>query len=92
MNRTDGYFHRGTGRRVSAWTTVDFHVSCDLSGNKWLEGTQLILDVSNLFDEKPPFVNLSQINNGDGTGIFGFDRLNASPLGRVVSLSVRKKW
>jgi len=92
VNRTDGYFHRGTGRRVSAWTTVDFHVSCDLSGNKWLEGTQLILDVSNLFDEKPPFVNLSQINNGDGTGIFGFDRLNASPLGRVVSLSVRKKW
>ena len=92
VNRTDGYLHTGTARRVSAWTTVDFRLSCDLSGSKWLEGTELILDVSNLFDEALPFVNQSQSNNGDGTGIFGFDRFNASPLGRVVSLSVRKKW
>ncbi|MBC2607275.1 TonB-dependent receptor plug domain-containing protein [Pelagicoccus albus] len=90
-NRTDSYYHTSAQHRVGDYTTLDLHLNYEFKKG-WLEQTRIGLDVSNLLDEEPPFVNQSQINNGDGSGVFGFDRLNASPIGRVISLSASHPW
>ena len=75
---------------VSSWTTVDLaarvHVEEYLSGSAW-RGVTIAAGVLNAFDRAPPYVNssstLAQIN---------YDPANASPLGRFVSLELRKRW
>jgi iron complex outermembrane recepter protein len=75
---------------VSSWTTFDFgarlHVEAYLSGPEW-KGVTIAANVLNAFDRNPPYVNssltLAQIN---------YDPSNASPLGRFVSVELRKKW
>jgi outer membrane receptor protein involved in Fe transport len=75
---------------VSSWTTFDFgarlHVEAYLSGPEW-KGVTIGANVLNAFDRNPPYVNssltLAPIN---------YDPSNASPLGRFVSLELRKKW
>jgi iron complex outermembrane receptor protein len=42
----------------------------------------------NLLDEEPPFVNIAQSPNGGG----GFDPTLNNPVGRIVGLTLRKKW
>lgn len=75
---------------VSSWTTFDLgarlHVEEYLPGSAW-RGVTLMASVLNAFDRAPPYVNssstLAQIN---------YDPANANPLGRFVSLELRKKW
>ena len=52
-----------------------------------LEGVTLGLEVRNLFDAAPPYVNLAPSSNGSG----GYDATAASPLGRVIAASLRVK-
>lgn len=72
-------------RDVDSQTTWDLHLA-----RTWRQpdnngpGLQLSLNVTNAFDEDPPFVN-------NPTG-YAFDASNASPLGRVVSLELRQRW
>jgi iron complex outermembrane receptor protein len=40
------------------------------------------LDVQNLTDEEPPFVNIAG----------GYDPQTVSPIGRLIALSLRKTW
>lgn len=73
-------------RSVGAWTTLDAQVSYDLntlSESLW-SGLRLSASVQNLFGVHPPF-----LNNQVGVG---YDQENAQPLGRVVSVSIRKRW
>jgi iron complex outermembrane recepter protein len=79
-------------QNVSRWTTVDLHLGYEFKdpGNTWLtRGTRVAVHVTNLFDRNPPAVEVpsavSSIN-------LGFDPVNANPFGRVVALSVDKKW
>lgn len=69
--------------KVDAYTTVDMHVGYELEalGNSWLAGAEVALDVSNLFDEDPPFVNIQG----------GYDPVQASLIGRqwIVSFTQR---
>ncbi|MFM1887291.1 MAG: hypothetical protein RL026_2448 [Pseudomonadota bacterium] len=67
------------GDKVDAMKIVDLNLNYKLSGK--LEGTQLFLDATNLFDEDPPFYNNAN----------GYDGINASPIGRVVTIGVRTK-
>ncbi len=70
-------------RRVGSWTTMDFDVAYfPESVRGWLSGTSLSLNVQNVLDRDPPFVNT----------MFGYDITNANPYGRVVSLLARKQW
>lgn len=75
---------------VSANTTVDFYLGYQLDSPAlgWFSGTQVALNVTNLFDRDPPFVNIAQSPNGGG----GFDPTVTSPVGRVVALTLSKKW
>jgi iron complex outermembrane recepter protein len=70
-------------RRVESWTTYDARLSY-----RWPRAnasfTEFSLDVRNLTDEDPPFVN-----NASG---LAFDTLNASPVGRVVMFQVAQRW
>jgi iron complex outermembrane receptor protein len=69
-------------QKVDPFVTVDLHASYSPRTEGWLAGTQLTLTVDNVLDEEPPLFLSSP----------GFDASNSSPLGRVISLSVRKSW
>ena len=67
-------------RSIDAYKTVDLHVGYELS--QLSEGLSVALDVQNIADEDPPFVNISG----------GYDAQSTSPIGRLFAVSVRKSW
>jgi iron complex outermembrane receptor protein len=76
-------------QQVSSNTTVDLRLSYQLDDKIYgLGGATVALGVVNLFDRKPPFVNIGQSTNGGG----GFDPTLTNPIGRIVSLSVNKSF
>lgn len=78
-------------QKVDAYTTADLRVALaldGLGGLGLLKDSTLSLGVSNLFDQKPPFVNIAQSANGGG----GFDPTQTNPIGRLVSLSFEKRF
>jgi iron complex outermembrane receptor protein len=77
-------------QQVSSNTTVDARVNIDVSafGGNWAKDTSLSFGVVNLFDRKPPFVNIAQSTNGGG----GFDPTTTNPIGRIVSISLDKHF
>lgn len=82
LNYVDDY-RSTTGARIDAWTTVDAQLRWAPEQPGWA-GLELALSAQNLLDQDPPFYD-----NPQG---FGFDPANASPLGRVVSLQLIKRW
>ena len=89
VNYLDGYSTNNTAsaQPIDAWTTVDLSVSYafDAGQGGWLDGTQLNLSVSNLFDTPPPDAPTT-----GGLRLVGFDPTNASPLMRFVAVEVRR--
>ena len=75
---------------VSSYATVDLHVAYDLGtlGLSELGDARLALDVTNLFDTNPPYVNLVPNPNGGG----GFDPQNANPIGRIIAVSLQTRF
>lgn len=72
-----------TTRKIGSWTTFDIDLAYDTqSAGTLLSGVSLALNAQNLLNKDPPFVNTA----------FGYDITNANPYGRVVSLSVVKRW
>lgn len=65
--------------KVDSWTTVDLNLRY-----KFGRKIGLAFNVQNLFDEDPPFVE-----NARGTG---YDPVNATALGRFVSMSMTYQW
>lgn len=83
VDRTEG------AEEISSWTTLDLAITYDFEGHKtdWLNGLGLALSVSNLFDEAPP------VTPADGAySLTAYDPTNASPLGRFVTIEVRKAF
>jgi iron complex outermembrane receptor protein len=82
-----GSFYSSAGH-IASWTTLDLQVGYewqkDYAGS-WLDGLRLSLSVLNLLDKDPPALNAAAFQ-------LGYDAENASPLGRFLSLSVRKLW
>ncbi len=69
--------------QVPSQITVDMHLAYDLpSDSQWLSGTQLYVDGSNIFNQPPPPYNSAN----------GYDTTDASPLGRIISVGLRKNW
>lgn len=71
-------------RKIGSFRTWDLHIAHDWRDDPSDEGVVLALNVQNLFDTDPPFVN-------NVTG-YGYDPSNHSPLGRVISLELRQRW
>ena len=85
VNYVDGYRNTAITPNVGvdSYHTVDATLSYEFSGNGLLDGLNVALNGQDIFDEEPPIV----LN-----GIYSWDNQNVSPLGRLVSLVVTKKW
>lgn len=84
--RTNGV-PTGGGDYVKAFTTVDLHLAYTFKNLSVIKEAQFYVDVNNLLDQAPPFVNTYTTN-----GAVGYDGLNANPLGRVVNIGLRTKF
>ena len=74
---------------VGAYSPVDLLASWRLgNGVSMLGNLVLGLEARNLFDEKPPYVNIAPTANGSG----GYDASAANPVGRLFAVSLRTKW
>lgn len=76
---------------IGSFTTFDFNAVYDLGAaisSMITKNMTVTLHVNNVFDRDPPYVNIPLSANGGG----GFDPGAASPLGRVISLAIRKKF
>jgi iron complex outermembrane receptor protein len=77
-------------QKIDAWTTVDLQLgySFPSSVQSIFRGVSVSATAQNLFDDPPPFVAVPTNLAFD----VGYDATNASPLGRVLSISLRKRW
>ena len=91
VNYTDSYMtsSSSTAQPISSWTTVDLFASYSLDGKgpDWLDQTSFSVSVSNLFDKDPP----ATIND-QSYRLAGYDPANASPVGRYVTVELRKAF
>jgi outer membrane receptor protein involved in Fe transport len=89
VNHMSGEADLATPARVRPWTTADLVIELrSLASSGFLRKFGVQLAATNLFDSDPPYVNphrntFSQV---------AYDAANASPFGRVVSLTVTKQW
>lgn len=71
--------------RIDSWTIADLNIRYDLGhASPALAGSSITLNVTNVFDNVPPFVV-------DPIGI-NYDPANANAVGRTVSLQFRRDW
>ena len=84
VNRTGAYRNPGSTLlpEIPSWTTVDLQALYRTGDRGWLGGTELLLNATNVLDSNPPFLD----------NMFGYDAYNVQPLGRVVSVTLRKRW
>ncbi|MDF3021872.1 MAG: TonB-dependent receptor [Steroidobacteraceae bacterium] len=78
------------GDVVDATNTFDLHLGYKLPGTGVFENLGLSLDVRNLTDEEPSFMNHNQ--GGFQGGAWGYDNYTANPVGRQVTLAVRMNF
>jgi iron complex outermembrane receptor protein len=74
---------------IASWTTVDLNATLNVDSYfqaNAIKGVALSLTALNAFNRSPPFV--------DAAALFhvNYDPSNASPLGRFVALTLKKKW
>ncbi|MHB1872803.1 MAG: TonB-dependent receptor plug domain-containing protein, partial [Steroidobacteraceae bacterium] len=83
INHTGGYRNPGSTLVpvVSSWTTLDASVHYRLGATR-IGQTLLSLNVVNVFNHDPPFVDSE----------FGYDISNVQALGRVMSLGLTQRW
>jgi iron complex outermembrane receptor protein len=87
VNYLNGYDNNLTTpvQKVDAYTSVDARLG-------WRFGEAhpftVALDVRNMFDEDPPFVNIQQSANGGG----GFDPTLATPVGRIIGIALDARF
>jgi iron complex outermembrane receptor protein len=85
LNYSDSYrqFPTDAKRTVASWTTADLRVAYHF-GDVPDRGTQIALNVENLFNAMPPYL-------ANPVGV-AYDQENGDLLGRMVSLSITHRW
>jgi len=68
--------------------SVNFQIGDPQASGFFDKGMNFGIEVRNLFDQKPPYVNIAPSGNGSG----GYDATAADPIGRLIAVSVRKKF
>ncbi len=89
LNYTGGYNNATTGgtQKVGSFKTADVHLAWTLPSSTMLGKAQLVFDVSNIGDTKPP----TYFTTGNN-GVAGFDPSVSSPIGRMISVGLQKTW
>jgi iron complex outermembrane receptor protein len=81
-----------TPQQVGSFNPIDLSFSVtvgdDTASGFFDKGMTLGFEVRNLFDEAPPYVNITPSGNGSG----GYDATAADPIGRLFAASVRKSF
>lgn len=76
---------------VASWSTLDLgarvHVDNYFVGQGW-RGVTLGISALNVLNRDPPYINAISTTSQP----IHFDPTNASPLGRFVSIDLRKRW
>lgn len=94
VQHVGGYLNNSVagGQQVSSYTPVDLSVAVQIgdpsSHDFFKSGILLGAEVRNLLDSDPPYVNIAPGINGNG----GYDATVANPIGREISISVRKRF
>ncbi|HEU4651427.1 MAG TPA: TonB-dependent receptor, partial [Croceibacterium sp.] len=77
---------------VSSFNPIDlaftFTIGDDSASGFIAKGFTFGFEVRNLFDEDPPYVNITPSGNGSG----GYDATAADPIGRLFAASIRKAF
>ena len=85
ITRTNG-LPTGGGDLVKSFTTVDLHLGYKIEGISAFSSLEVFVDGSNVFNTAPPQYNVFNTN-----GAIAYDNINASPIGRVITLGLRVK-
>jgi len=86
-----GYTNNVTAvtQEVSSYTPIDLALTWRLNGggdeSTQRDALSVSLEVRDLFDTGPPYVNIAPSVNGSG----GYDASAASPIGRVFAVTAR---
>jgi iron complex outermembrane receptor protein len=77
---------------ISAWTTGDLYLGYKTGeAVPWpLRQWAVALSIANVTDAHPPRVRIPASFTGES--VIPFDPANASPVGRMISLSIDKRW
>ncbi|MEO6389370.1 MAG: TonB-dependent receptor [Croceibacterium sp.] len=79
-------------QKVGSFNPVDlaltFNIGDPGASGFFEKGITATFEVRNLFDEQPPYVNITPSGNGSG----GYDATAADPIGRLFAVSVRKSF
>lgn len=81
-------------RSIGAWTTADAYLGYSTAadtGHLW-NNVQIGLSIQNLFDRRPPFLQIPSAYLAENRNAIPFDGANASPVGRQLSLQFKKGW
>ncbi len=92
VNYTDGYTNDRVDpeQSIDPWTTIDINFTYRFkseTASGLLDNVRTSINVRNLFDDDPPFVEAS-----DAATVSFFDGANANPLGRFISVNIVKSW
>jgi iron complex outermembrane receptor protein len=82
----------GGGDKVKSDLTFDMHASYtfgeDVAG--LMSGSQVYIDINNVFDKDPPFFNGNTA--GIGVGGWGYNGFTSNPIGRMISVGARARF
>jgi outer membrane receptor protein involved in Fe transport len=85
VNFTNGYENTGSTLlpHIDSLTTLDVQLRYGAPAGAGLwSGLELSLNAVNVFNQSPPFAD----------NLYGYDSSNFQPLGRVLSLTLKKNW
>lgn len=87
VSHVGGYINNAItpNENVSSYTPVDLNLSWRINPSSTLRSIVLGAEIRNLFNVKPPYVNITPSGNGSG----GYDATAADPVGRFFALSAR---
>lgn len=93
VNYVNGYTNTETtpSQHVGAYTTVDLNAAYHfgyVSQSRWARHATVSVNVINIANTDPPYVNIPIGPNGGG----GFDPNVGNPIGRIVSLEIQKRF
>ena len=79
---------------IGSWTTGDVYISYRTGDAAWLPLRRwtMALSVTNVTDAHPPRIQIPVSFILPGESAIPFDPANASPVGRVIALTVDKRW
>lgn len=82
-------------QRIGAWTTANVNISYKTgtsTSSFALRNVTIALNVQNITDKKPPYVDVPNLIGLTDSNPIPFDPANASPVGRLIGLQLTKRF